>query len=89
MENKGLKEGQTFWIRAEETVVKAIALVIGKGITLEDAIELQKLLDESDEFMEYDNGYDLLQGLIGDDSYIYDSFGYENVSYDIEENGNN
>ncbi len=85
MENK-LKEGQRLWIRAEETVVRSVGLVVGEDITLEDAIELQELIEESDEFTDCDNGYDLLQSLIGDDSYIYDSFGYRDVSYDVEEN---
>lgn len=86
MENREeLKEGQMFWIRAEETVVRAIGLTIGDDITLEDALELQELIEESEEFSDYDNGYDLIQSLIGDDFAISDSFGYKNVSYDIEE----
>ena len=89
MENKELKEGQRLWIRAEETVVRTVGLLIGEDITLEDAIELQELIEESEEFADYNYGYDLLQELIGGDGYICDSFGYENVSYNIEENGNN
>lgn len=79
-----LKEGQRIWIRAEETVVRSVGLLIGEDITLEDALELQELIEESDEFNDYDNGYDLIQELIGDDGYICDSFGYTNVSYDID-----
>jgi len=80
-----LKEGQRLWIRAEETVVRSVGLLIGEDITLEDALELQELIEESEEFRDYDNGYDLIQSLIGDDCYIYDSFGYTNVSYNTEE----
>lgn len=80
-----IKEGQIMSICVTEEVIRKVELIIGEDIDLEDAIELAELMNGSDEFRDYEPGYDLLQSLIGDDDSIFDTHGYEVLDFEIKD----